>query len=56
VTAGERVVGRIGTAAVSPAHGPIALAILRREVGPGDTVKVGADGVDAEVADPPFSG
>jgi folate-binding protein YgfZ len=56
VTAGERVVGRIGTAALSPAHGPIALAILRREVGPGDTVKVGADGVDAEVADPPFSG
>jgi folate-binding protein YgfZ len=56
VTFGDRVVGKIGTAAVSPAHGPIALAILRREVGPGDTVKVGADGVDAEVADLPFSG
>jgi folate-binding protein YgfZ len=55
VTFGDRVVGKIGTAAVSPAHGPIALAILRREVGPGDTVKVGADGVDAEVADLPFS-
>jgi folate-binding protein YgfZ len=56
VTGGERVVGKIGTAAVSPVHGPIALAILRREVGPGDRVKVGPAGVDAEVADPPLSG
>ena len=56
VHAGERVVGRIGTAAVSPAHGPIALAILRREVGLGDRVKVGEAGADAEVADLPFSG
>jgi folate-binding protein YgfZ len=54
VTFGDRVVGRIGSATVSPAHGPIALAILRREVGPGDRVKVGADGADAEVADLPF--
>jgi folate-binding protein YgfZ len=56
VTAGDRVVGRIGSATVSPAHGPIALAILRREVGPGDQVKVGASGADAEVADLPFRG
>jgi folate-binding protein YgfZ len=56
VTAGERVVGKVGTAAVSPVHGPIALAILRREVGPGDKVKVGSGGVDAEVAEPRFSG
>jgi folate-binding protein YgfZ len=54
VTGGERVVGKIGSATVSPAYGPIALAILRREVGPGDTVKVGADGADAEVAELPF--
>jgi folate-binding protein YgfZ len=56
VTAGERVVGRVGTAVVSPAHGPIALAILRREVGPGDAVKVGAAGADAEVTAIPFHG
>ena len=51
----DRVVGRIGTAVVSPVHGPIALAILRREVGPGDRVKVGENGADAEVADLPFA-
>jgi folate-binding protein YgfZ len=56
VTFGERVVGKVGTAAISPVHGSIALAILRREVAPGDRVKVGPLGVDAEVADPPFSG
>jgi folate-binding protein YgfZ len=56
VTAGDRVLGKIGSAAVSPAHGPIALAILRREVGPGDEVQVGADGVVGEVADLPFGG
>src|SRR3954447_26797177 len=56
VTNGERVVGKVGTAAVSPVHGAIALAFLRREVGPGDRVKVGPQAVDAEVADPPFSG
>ena len=31
---GEREVGSIGTACVSPALGPIALAIVRREAGP----------------------
>jgi tRNA-modifying protein YgfZ len=56
VTAGERTVGRIGTFAESPAFGPIALAILRREVGPGDTVKVGTSGADAVVTDLPFAG
>jgi folate-binding protein YgfZ len=54
VTFGERVVGKVGSAAVSPAHGPIALAILRREVAPGDHVKVGAARADAQVADLPF--
>jgi folate-binding protein YgfZ len=56
VVAGERVVGTVGSAAVSPVHGPIALAILRREVEPGDRVKVGSAGADAEVANLPFSG
>ena len=56
ISNGERVVGRIGTAAVSPVHGPIALAILRREVGPGDRVKVGDRGADAEVTSLPFEG
>jgi folate-binding protein YgfZ len=56
VSSAERVVGKIGSATVSPAHGPIALAILRREVAPGDRVKVGAAGADAEVAELPFDG
>ena len=36
---------------VSPAHGPIALAIVRREAEPGDTLAVGDGGVTAEVVD-----
>lgn len=52
VRAGERVVGRLGSSAFSPAHGPIALAILRREVCPGDTVAVGE--ATAEVVALPF--
>jgi tRNA-modifying protein YgfZ len=50
----DREVGRIGTAVVSPAHGPIALAVIRREAGPGALVEVGEDGVRAEVAELPF--
>jgi tRNA-modifying protein YgfZ len=53
VTLGEREVGRIGTAVISPAHGAIALAILRREAEPGATVTVG-DGTEAGVVDLPF--
>jgi folate-binding protein YgfZ len=41
VTIGDRVVGTIGTAVLSPAEGPLALAILRREAGPGAEVTVG---------------
>ena len=54
VVLGEREVGRIGTTAISPARGPIALAILRREANPGDRVVVG-DGIGAEVVDLPFA-
>jgi tRNA-modifying protein YgfZ len=51
---GEKEVGQIGSSCVSPAHGPIALAILRREAAPGDEVAAGEDGVTARVADLPF--
>jgi tRNA-modifying protein YgfZ len=51
---GEREVGRLGSVAVSPVHGPIALAIVRREAGPGDTLAVGDGGVSAQVVDLPF--
>jgi folate-binding protein YgfZ len=53
VSLGERELGAIGTAVVSPAHGAIALAILRREAEPGATVLVGGEN-EAEVVDPPF--
>jgi folate-binding protein YgfZ len=49
-----REVGRVGSAVVSPSAGPIALAILRREVAPGDHVLVGEQAVEAQVATPPL--
>jgi len=51
---GDKEVGRLGSAAVSPALGPIGMAILRREAEPGATVAVGEDGVTAEVVGLPF--
>jgi tRNA-modifying protein YgfZ len=51
---GEKEVGRIGSTCVSPALGPIALAILRREVELGDELAVGEDDVTARVVDLPF--
>jgi tRNA-modifying protein YgfZ len=51
---GEKEVGSIGGACVSPAFGPIALAILRREAEPGAELAVGEDGVTARVVDLPF--
>jgi tRNA-modifying protein YgfZ len=51
---GEKEVGTVGSAAVSPALGPIGLAILRREAEPGTTLAVGEDGVTAEVVGLPF--
>jgi folate-binding protein YgfZ len=53
---GEKEVGRVGSVALSPAYGPIALAIVRREAGPGDTLAVGDDGTSAEVVELPFRG
>jgi folate-binding protein YgfZ len=52
---GEKEVGRVGGSCVSPAHGPIALAVLRREAEPGAELAVGEDGVTAQVVDLPFS-
>jgi folate-binding protein YgfZ len=49
---GEKVVGRIGSTCLSPRLGPIALALVRREAAPGDTVAVG--GAQARVAELPF--
>jgi folate-binding protein YgfZ len=37
---GEKVVGRLGSVVESPRHGPIALALVRREAAPGDVVTV----------------
>lgn len=51
---GEKEVGRLGGACVSPALGPIGLAIVRREAEPGSELTVGEDGVTAEVVDLPF--
>jgi tRNA-modifying protein YgfZ len=51
---GERELGRVGTAVLSPARGPIALAVVRREAEPGATVEVGEDHRPAEVVDVPF--
>lgn len=56
VMLGERQVGTIGSACVSPAHGPIALALLRREASPGDEVVVGDTAEPATVVEPPFDG
>ncbi len=49
---GEREVGTVGSSCVSPALGPIALALVRREAGPGDAITV--DGASATVVELPF--
>ena len=54
ITHGEREVGMVGTACISPALGPIALAIVRREAADGEQVTVGGDGVTAELVELPF--
>jgi folate-binding protein YgfZ len=51
---GEKEVGQLGGSVVSPAFGPIGLAILRREAEPGAELAVGEDGVTAAVVDLPF--
>jgi folate-binding protein YgfZ len=51
---GEREVGRLGSSVLSPVHGPIALALVRREASVGDTLSVGEAGVSATVVELPF--
>jgi len=51
---GEKEVGKLGGSCVSPVHGVIGLAILRREAELGDELSVGEDGVTARVVDLPF--
>jgi folate-binding protein YgfZ len=51
---GEKEVGQLGGSVVSPAFGPIGMAILRREAEPGSELAVGEDGVTAQVVDVPF--
>ncbi len=53
LTAGERVVGQLGSVADSPRLGPIALALVRREAEPG-TVLALAGGAEAQVVELPF--
>jgi tRNA-modifying protein YgfZ len=50
----EKEVGRLGSAGISPARGPVGLAIVRREAAPGSELAVGEDGVTARVVDLPF--
>jgi tRNA-modifying protein YgfZ len=50
--AGEREVGRLGSSVVSPRHGPIGLAVVRREAAPGDGLTAGA--ATATVVELPF--
>jgi folate-binding protein YgfZ len=49
---GEREVGRVASSVVSPRLGPIALALVRREAGPGDELQAG--GATAVVSELPF--
>jgi tRNA-modifying protein YgfZ len=51
---GERVVGHLGSAVVSPARGPIGLALVRREAEPGASLSVGDGDAPATVVDLPF--
>jgi len=50
---GEKVVGKLGSVVVSPELGPIALALVRREANPGDTVQ--ADGTSGLIVEVPFA-
>jgi folate-binding protein YgfZ len=51
---GEKAVGRVTSATLSPTFGPIGLALVRREAEPGTTIAVGDTDVTAEVVELPF--
>ena len=52
LTLGEREVGRLASSVVSPRHGPIGLALVRREASPGDELT--ASEATATVVELPF--
>jgi folate-binding protein YgfZ len=52
---GDKEVGTIGSTSLSPAFGPIALAIVRREAAEGDRLAVGDGNTTAEVVGLPFA-
>jgi tRNA-modifying protein YgfZ len=52
---GEKEVGRVSSVAVSPVHGPIGLALVRREAELGSTLAAGDGEVSAEVVELPFT-
>ena len=52
---GERAVGTLTSSAVSPAYGPIGLALVRREAEPGAELQVGGGDVRATVVALPFT-
>jgi folate-binding protein YgfZ len=50
-----RTVGRLASSVISPVHGPIALALVRREAPPGQQLAVGEEGAVATVVELPFA-
>jgi folate-binding protein YgfZ len=54
ITGTDRELGRVSSACISPTFGPIALALVRREAEPGDSVQVGDAGSVAQVVELPF--
>jgi tRNA-modifying protein YgfZ len=54
LAASGKDVGSVTSTVLSPALGPIALALVRREVAPGDEVSVGEGGLTATVVELPF--
>jgi len=55
VSGGDKEVGQLGSVAVHPILGPIALAIVRREAAIGDELAVGDGDTTATVVDLPFA-
>jgi folate-binding protein YgfZ len=54
ILGGDKEMGKVTSACVSPALGPIALAVLRREIESSDQVQVGPGGPAANVIELPF--
>jgi folate-binding protein YgfZ len=52
----DAVVGALTSVVISPTHGPIGLALVRRAAGPGDQLAVGDGTIRATVTELPFTG